>query len=89
MTWKDTTPRSQQNPTAAATCWTLYTGKVRISVLNSHRCEPGEWVMHCHQVGFDCKRIGVERDTSVVLAKVAALEMVRKELRAMLESLEG
>lgn len=89
MTWKDTTPRSQQNPNKPATCWTLDTGKIRITVLNSHRDDPGEWVMHCHQVNFNTKRIGVKRDTPVVLARIAALEMVRKELREMLDSLEG
>ena len=89
MTWKDTTPRSQQNPTADATCWTLDTGKLVIDVLNSHKNAPGEWVIHCYKLGFDTKRIGVEKDTPGILARIAALEMVRKELKAMLESLEG
>lgn len=89
MTWKDTTPRSRQDPNKPATCWTLDTGKLSITVLNGHRYDPGEWVMHCHQVGFDTKRIGVEKDTPGILARIAALEMVRKELKAMLDSLEG
>ena len=76
-------------PDKPASCWTLETGKIEITVLNSHRDDPGEWVMNCHKIGFNCKRIGVERDTPVILARIAAIDLVKKELRAMLESLES
>ena len=89
MTWKDTTPRSQQNPTAAATCWTLNTGKVRITVLNSHRDDPGEWVVSCHQVNFNTKRLNIKPESTPEVAKARAVYVVKKELKAMLDSLEG
>ena len=89
MNWKDTTPRSQQDPNKPASCWTLETKKLRITVLNSHRDDPCEWVVSCHQVGFSVKRIGCKPTAPSVTARHAAFEMVKKELREMLESLEG
>jgi len=87
MEWRDTTPRSQQNPDKPASCWTLQTKKLYITVLNSHHHDPGEWVVSCHQVNFSVKRIGCKPTAPHVTAKKAAIEMVKKELREMLDSL--
>ncbi len=89
MTWKDTTTRSQQDPNKPASCWTLETKKLRITVFNSHRDDPGEWVMSCHQVNFSVKRLGIHPDAPFTQAQDKALLLVKKELREMLESLEG
>jgi len=89
MEWRDTTPRSQQNPDKPASCWTLETKKLRITVLNSHRHDPGEWVVSCHQVNFSVKRLGIKPESKPYEAKQAAFEMVKKELKEMLDSLEG
>jgi hypothetical protein len=86
MNWKDTTPRSRQDPNKPASCWTLETKKMRITVLNSHRDDPGEWIVSCHQVNFNVKRIGVKPDAPHITAKAAAISLVKKELREMLES---
>jgi hypothetical protein len=88
MNWKDTTSRSQQNPNAPASCWSLETKKLRITVLNGHRDDPGEWVISCHQVNFSVKRLGIKSESKPYEAKQAALDLVKKELREMLESLE-
>ena len=89
MTWEDTTKRAKQYPNAPTVCFTLETPKLSITVLKGHRDDPGEWVMHCHQVNFNTKRIGCKPTAPHVTAKKAAFEMVKKELRAMLDSLEG
>lgn len=89
MIWKDTTTRSQQDPDRPASCWTLDTGKVRITVMNSHRDDPGEWVFTCHEIGVKAKRIGCKQTDPAITARHAALDFVRKQLKAMLESLGG
>lgn len=87
MEWEDTTPRSRDNPDKPASCWTLSTGRVTVTVLNSHRDDPGEWVVTCLQVNLKVKRIGIKSDSPVVLARAVALNLVRKALREMLDSL--
>jgi hypothetical protein len=86
MNWKDTTPRSRDNPNKPASCWTLETKKLRITVLNNHRDDPVEWVVSCHQVNFNVKRILIHPETPFKQAQEKALELVKKELREMLES---
>ena len=89
MNWKDTTSRSQQNPNAPASCWSLETKKLRITVLIGHRDDPEEWVMHCHQVNINTKRIGVSRDSAPEAAQEKAIKIVKKELEEMIESFGG
>lgn len=86
MIWKDTTPRSQQDPNKLASCWTLETKKLRITVFNSHRDDPGEWVVSCYEVNFSVKRIGVKPEAPHITAKAAAVNLVKKELQEMLQS---
>ena len=88
MNWKDTTARSQQDPNKPASCWTLETKKLRITVMNSHRDDPGEWVVSCHQVNFSVKRLDIQKDATPKHAQIRALFLVKKELRKMLESLQ-
>lgn len=87
MNWKDTTPRQRKDPDKPAYCWTLETKKLRITVLNSHRDDPGEWVVSCHQVNFSVKRLNIKPESTPKIAQDAAVYAVKKELREMLESI--
>jgi len=89
MTWKDTTTRSRNEPDKPASCWTLDTGKVRIDVATRYADGHREWVVTCYEVNFIAKRIGCKHTAPGITARAAALDLVKKELREMLESLGG
>lgn len=87
-TWVDTTTYSRNDENRVPSCWTYYTGKLRISVLTGHRYHPDKWVLHCPQINADTVVLTAPIDTPVADVQAAALRIVRKRLTAMIESIE-
>ena len=85
--WKDTTIRSRGREDAPATAWSYENKHLRISVMTSHRDDPGQWVMHCFQIGIEKKRIGVPPATLPEVAQEVAMSIVRNTLNLMRNSL--
>ncbi len=87
MNWKDTTSYSRGQVNIIPSCWTLKTQHVTIDVLNGHIHFPGEWVMHCHSIGINKKRIGIVGQMTEEQAKETAIQIVKHVLNMMLTEL--
>lgn len=85
--WYDSTTYSRNNTERKPSCWTLYTGMLRISVLSGHLYNPGKWVMHCHHLGMEAVVLTAPIETPVEEVQAAAIRIVRKRLDKMIDSL--
>lgn len=78
--WKDATSYSQgQSGKIAPNAWECRIGGIRIWVGSGHRSYPGEWVMHCHELGISEKRIGPTSSLSDHDARNEALKIAGSE----------
>lgn len=72
--WKDATSYSQgmrgnQSPDA----WECVIEGIRVWIGSGHRYYPGEWVMHCRELGMDSVSVGPVSALSELDAKAEAL----------------
>ena len=68
---------------------TLQTPQLRIQITNSHIDARGIWCMHVREFNWHTKKIGVPNEATEEEAQIAAVELVRKYVNDMLNSLTG
>jgi hypothetical protein len=82
--WTDTTSYARGEE-KKQTAWTLSNNLIRITVMNEHRYYPGEWVMHCRQVGINEYILGEVEKYSLQQIKARSIKIVQSRLREMLD----
>ena len=68
---------------------TLKTPHLRIQITNSHRHDPGQWVMHVRELNWNTVRLGLSDIASEEVAQSTAKTMVKSHLNSMIDSLNG
>lgn len=80
--WKDSTSYSQSDrERKEPTAWSVNAGGVRLTVTKAHIRAPGEWVMHCPELGMDTVSTGLSSDQPATLAQNAAKNMAAARAR--------
>lgn len=85
--WYDSTSYSLDDKERKPTRWTFDTGKLQITVVSKHRFNPDCWVMHCHQLGIDTRRLNYPPETLAEDIQGLSIRIARQTLNAMLNSL--
>jgi hypothetical protein len=85
--WQDSTSYSRDQKERIPSCWTAKAGSLKITVLNGHIYHPGEWVMHCFELGIDTKEMGLPKESTPEQAQEKAVAIVRQKLNGMLIAL--
>lgn len=86
--WEDSTTYSRNNPSRIPSAWTMQGKRLRITVMTGHRDDPGEWVMSCHQLNINARRIGISKYAAPEKAQEKALKIATLILREMLAEIE-
>lgn len=77
MEWKDATNYSRDQKERKQTAWELKLPSLRIWIGCGHRNYPGEFVMHCFELGVDTHRLNLKADTDIEIVKEKALKICR------------
>lgn len=86
----DSTTYSRDQKERIPTSWRLKTSALTITIVSGHRFYPGEWVMHCHDVGIDTHPLKMNSALFTALqAQEEALGIVKNKIETMLKSLPG
>lgn len=65
----------------------LRTKSLRIQLTNGHIHNPGVWLIHVREFGWDSKALDIPNESTETQAQTAAVEMVRQHLKGMLSEL--
>jgi len=84
--WKDITTFSQSDKERKPTSFEAREGSLRITITCGHVTYKPEWVMHCHQLGFDTKPL--PSGLTLEQVKVAACQLVQARLDDYVLSLQ-
>jgi len=80
--WEDATSYSQgERGRIDPSAWRCSVGHTSIWIGRAHRYYPGEWVMHCHELGFSEKKIGAATDIDLAEAKRRALSIASRQAK--------
>lgn len=60
LEWRDTSSYSRDDKNKVPDCFTTDPGDLSITVLSGHIYHKGEWIMHCHALGFSEYVLGVK-----------------------------
>jgi hypothetical protein len=61
---------------------------LRVEVTNKHIHNPGQWVMHCRELDWNCVFIGIPSYSTQNDAQKEALNKVKTHLGLMIESID-
>lgn len=86
LVWKDETTYSRFDTQRVPTSFSLSVGVIEVYITSQHIFNPGNWVMHCKQLGLDTFAIGIKADVSVDYAKDCALQVIKDLLEQRIVS---
>lgn len=72
MEWTDATSYSRGDNERKQSAWELKLPSLRIWVGNKHKDYPGEFIMHCFELGIDTMRLNLKADCQIDLVKEKA-----------------
>lgn len=87
MEWKDATTYSRDQKDRKQTAWSLELPSLRIWVGCAHRDYPKQFIMHCHQLGFDTHVMNLDSDTPIEEVQRVAIIKCRTRLNHYINQL--
>jgi len=67
-------------------CFEIKTGNISITITNGHIDNPGEWVMHCYDLGIKTHSLNVK---TIREAQLNSVEIVKTILNNMINDLNS
>lgn len=78
MKWTDATNYSRTDKERTQTSWQIDHRGMRIFITKKHLHYPGEWIMHCKEIGIQNSPLGLKSDADPEEAKKKALIAIKR-----------
>jgi hypothetical protein len=88
-TWVDTTTYSRGDKDRVPSCWTYYTGKLTITIFNTHRVYAGQWLINCPELSISNGNLNLQSETPVQIVQKRAINSIKKYLNKMIASIDA